>query len=408
VKILIISNAMPYPPDAGEKIRNYNLIKHISQAHDVSLITQIMAEHEKQFIPKLRKYCSRVNTVFLKKRSKFHHMPGLIRYLISGEPLDNKFVFIDDMKRKIRELTYLESFDIIQIEHSFMAPYIKAISKVNNSKKVLTFHNIATLQYHRILKTEKIISKKIRTSINWIQMKKWEAKFAMNFDLCLTMSDNEKKFLQSINPKLNIAVIPNGVDIEKCRPLPVNFKTNNLLYIGKMNYQPNVDAVLYFAKEIFPVIKRQTKNTKLFIVGSNPAEDIKQLEKNKDIIVTGYVDDVQPFYEQCAVSVVPLRAGSGTRLKILESMAFGRPVISTSIGCEGLHVCNNENIIISDKPDEFARKTVELLQNKEFREKISQNGRNLVKYNYSWESIAKKQIQIYEKLTKMKQLSPKK
>ena len=239
-------------------------------------------------------------------------------------------------------------------------------------------------------------------------MKKWETKFAMNFDLCVTMYDNEKKFLQSINPKLNIAVIPNGVDVENFKPLPDNFRTNNLLYIGKMDYQPNVDAVLYFIKEIFPVIKRETKNIKFIIVGSNPAKEIKQLENNKDIIVTGYVNDVRPFYEQCALSVVPLRAGGGTRLKILESMAFGRPVISTSIGCEGLDVCNNENIIISDKPQEFARKTIELLQNKDFREKISKNARNLVECNYSWKSIAKRQIQIYEKLTKIKQLHPKK
>lgn len=408
MKILIISDALPYPPDEGEKIRLFNIIKNLSKTHDISLITLIGAQHEKQFIPELRKYCSRVNTVLLKKRSKFDHMPGLIRYLISGEPLDNKFVFVDEMKRKIQELTYSESFDIVQIEHSIMAPYIKAISVINSSKKVLTLHNIVSLQYQRILKTEKNIGKKIRTFINWIQMKKWETKFAMNFDLCVTMSDNEKKFLQSINPKLNIAVIPNGIDVENFKPLPDNFRTNNLLYIGKMDYQPNVDAVLYFIKEIFPVIKRKTKNIKFIIVGSNPAKEIKQLENNKDIIVTGYVNDVRPFYEQCALSVVPLRAGGGTRLKILESMAFGRPVISTSIGCEGLHVCNNENIIISDKPEEFARKTIELLQNVNFREKISKNGRNLVEHNYSWGSIAKKQIQIYEKLTEIKQLHPKK
>lgn len=399
---------MPYPTDAGEKIRVFNIIKHISQAHEVSLITQIMKQHEKQFIPELKKYCSRVDTVLLRKRSKLEHLPGVIRCLVSGEPLDNKFVFVDEMKKKIQKITYSESFDIVQIEHSIMAPYIKAISMANNSKKVLTFHNIASLQYKRIFKTERIISNKIRSFINWIQMKKWEAKFAMNFDLCVTMSDSEKQILQSKNPKLNIAVIPNGVDVENFKPLPDNFRTNNLLYIGKMGYQPNVDAVLYFIKEIFPLIKIQIRDAKFFVVGSNPTKEIKQLGKNENIIVTGYVDDVQPFYEQCAISVVPLRGGSGTRLKILESMAFGRPVISTSIGCEGLHVCNNENIIISDKPEEFARKTIELLQNVNFREKISKNARNLVEHNYSWESIAKKQIQIYEKLTKINQLHPKK
>ena len=400
MKILIISNAMPYPTDTGEKIRVFNIIKHISQAHEVSLITQIMKQHEKQFIPELKKYCSRVDTVLLRKHSNLEHMPGVIRYLISGEPLDNKFVFVDEMAEKIQKLTYSESFDIVQIEHSIMAPYIKAISMANNSKKVLTFHNIASVQYRRIFKIEKAISKKMRSFINWIQMKKWEAKFAMNFDLCVTMSDNEKQILQSENPKLNIAVIPNGVDVKNLQPLPVNFKTNNLLYVGKMDYQPNLDAVLYFVNKIFSLIKMQIKDAKFFIVGSNPTKEIKQLGKDNDVIVTGYVNNIQPFYEQCAVSVVPLRAGGGTRLKILESMAFGRPVISTSIGCEGLDVCNNENIIISDKPEEFARKTIELLQNKDFREKISKNARNLVEHNYSWESIAKKQIQIYEKLNK--------
>jgi polysaccharide biosynthesis protein PslH len=408
MKILIISNVMPYPTDAGEKIRIFNIIKHISQTHEVSLITLIEKQHEEQFSSELKKYCSRVDTVLLRKHSKLEHMPGVMRYLISGEPLHNKFVFVEEMKKKIQQITYSESFDIVQIEHSIMAPYIKAISMANNSKKVLTFHNIASLQYQRIFNTEKNIVKKIRFFINCIQMKKWEANFAMNFDLCVTMSDNEKQFLQSKNPELKVAVIPNGVDVDKFQTLPVNFRTNNLLYIGKMDYQPNVDAVLYFVKKIFPFIKMKIRDAKFFIVGSNPSKKIKQLEKDKDVIVAGYVTDVLPFYEQCAVSVVPLRAGGGTRLKILESMAFGRPIISTSIGCEGLNVYNNENIIISDKPEEFAWKTIELLQNVDFREKISKNGRNLVEHNYSWESIAKKQIQIYDKLTKIKQFHLKK
>jgi len=402
MKILIVSNTIPYPPDSGERIRIYNIIKYLSQAHEVSLIVLVEEHYKEQFISKLKKYCSRVDTIFLRAHSKLAHMPGVIRCLISGEPLDNKFVFVEEMKKKIQKLTHSESFDIVQIEHSIMAPYIKAISMDNNSKKVLTFHNIASVQYRRIFNTEKTISKKMRPFINWILMERWEAKFAKNFDLCVTMSDHEKRILESKNPKLKVAVIPNGVDVENLQPLRVNLATNNLLYIGKMDYQPNIDAVLYFIQKIFPFIKMQIKDVKFVIVGSNPAKEIKQLERNKDIIVTGYVNNVRPFYEQSTVSVVPLRAGGGTRLKILESMAFTRPVISTSIGCEGLDVCHNENIIISDKPEEFAGKTIELLQNTNLREKISKNARTLVEHNYSWKSIAKKQIQLYEKLIKIK------
>jgi len=397
MKILIISNTFPYPPDTGEKIRNFNLIKHLSQNNHISLILLVNSFCKKEFLQEVGKYCSSVETVLLKRCSKLEHLPGIVGYLISGKPIASKFVFSKEMVRKIIQKILSEKFDIIQIEHSIMAPYINAIPKNNRSKKVLTFHNIGFVQFRRMFKIEKNIYKKTRFLLNWFPMKRWELKIAENFDLCITMSDIDKKFLINFNPKLDISVVPNGIDTKKCSILPTDSSNNNILFIGKMEYEPNVDAVLFFYKEIFQIIKKQILNAKFFIVGSNPPKKIMRLGKDKNVIVKGYVDCINPYYENCALSIVPLRAGGGTRLKILEAMALGRPVVSTSIGAEGLEVEDGKNIMIADNTEEFAEKVMMLLRNKDKYKKIVENARRLVE---DWEKISKKLNNVYINLLK--------
>ncbi|MCK4815871.1 glycosyltransferase, partial [bacterium] len=250
------------------------------------------------------------------------------------------------------------------------------------------------------VKLERKLKTKIRYFINWVMMKKWEVKFLESFHKCITVSFLNKQILNSINPKLDISVIENGVDVDNYRPLPINSGTKNILFIGLMNYVANHDAALYFYNEIFPIIKKHIPYSKFFIVGRKPKQEIRELTKDKNVIVTGYVDDVRSYYKDCDISVVPLRAGGGTRLKILEAMALGRPVVSTTIGCEGLDVVNGRHLLIADDAQQFTEKTLRLLSDKKLYKRIVREARQLAVARYGWDAIAEQLLDVYSRMTR--------
>ncbi|MDD5066629.1 MAG: glycosyltransferase family 4 protein [bacterium] len=345
----------------------------------------------------MKKYCKEVHTVTAHKISKFRHLPGIIKALFTGQPLDSKFVFYKPMVRIIQDILKRNKMDLIQIEHSFMAEYVKIIPKNHNIKKALTFHNICYVQYKRLFQTEKRFFRKIRNLFNWLAMETWEPRTAALFDKCITVSEIDKEMILKKGRNLNISVVPNGIDIQKFIRLAKTEK-NNLIFIGKMSYQPNEDAVLYFVHEIFPFIKEKISDAKFYIVGPNPPEEIIALAENKNIIVTGFVKNLTPYYRNSKVSIVPLRAGGGTRLKILESMGLGRPVVSTSIGCEGICVQQGRNIFIADDPSAFARRCIQLMSDKRTWNRITKNGRELVEKRYSWEKIGNELRLEYESM----------
>lgn len=398
MNILIVSDTLSYPPSTGGRIRIFNLIKRISKKHNVFLVALINSVEENKYVEAMNRYCSKVETALLKRRSKLAHIPGLIRCLLSGQPLNNKFVFLTEMKNKIKEIMDAQDIDIIQIEHSFMASYITAIPRKSKARMILDLHNIGFIQAERMFRVERNILRKLRILLNLISKRKWEPKFAANFDRCITTSDIDKETLKLANPKLDISVVPNGVDIDVNKPLPVDIAAKDIIFIGIMDYQPNIDAAIYFCKQIFPLVKKSISDCRLFIVGRDPVDEIQKLARDKGVIVTGYVEDVIHYYKMCALSVVPLRAGGGTRLKILEAMALGVPVVSTSIGCEGIQVVSGENILIADKPEEFAAFVGNLISDLRLRERISKNGRKLVEQLYSWDKAAEDLIQIYAEI----------
>jgi glycosyltransferase involved in cell wall biosynthesis len=166
-----------------------------------------------------------------------------------------------------------------------------------------------------------------------------------------------------------------------------------------MGYPPNIDAVLYFCNSIMPLIQNRIPDLKLVVVGHEPAPEIRELAERGNVTVTGYVENVIPYYQQSQVTIVPLRGGGGTRLKILESMALGRPIVSTTLGCEGLNVTDGDNIMISDSPREFAERVIQLLTDKGLRERIARNARRLVETHYDWAVISRKLMKVYHNIS---------
>jgi glycosyltransferase involved in cell wall biosynthesis len=194
-----------------------------------------------------------------------------------------------------------------------------------------------------------------------------------------------------------VDVSPNGVDTQAYQMLPESSGDPALLFVGNMGYRPNIDAMTYFCREVLPRIRWAIPNVELWIVGINADAEVQRLAGD-GVHVTGRVEDVTPYYERCAACVVPLRAGSGTRLKIVEAMAFGRPVVSSGIGCDGLDVVDEEHLLIADDPELFAEQSIRVLTDRGLRQALTHNARCLVVNRYDWEVVAEELLQIYRQV----------
>jgi len=401
MNILVVCQELPYPLDGGCKIRLFNLLKHLSRNHNISLVCWAGSGNQKDHICRMEEYCESIRLVRRKKKSKIRQLPGLIKNLISGLPWSIKDTKSIEMMDTIMEVVKAKPFDILHIDDidltcNFDFFCNKAI------KKALTFHNIESINYRRIFKIEKNLYKKMLFLLNWLPMQRWEGRIAEKFDLNIVVSYLDYQILKVKNEKIKITIIPNGVDTDSFSPLPFSDQQQNILFIGIMDYPPNKDAVLYFYKQIFPLIKVKLPYAKFWIIGQKPNKKLWKLSKDPNVVLTGYVENVMPYYERSSVVVVPLRAGGGTRGKILEAMALGRPVVSTSLGAEGLEVTQKENIMIADNPKDFANHTIELMTNTSLRKTLTEKAREFVESYHSWRQIAEKLDQVYQEICNLK------
>ena len=398
MRVLMICHYVPYPQMTGGRIRIYNLLRRVANRHDVSLAALLETPDDAQGLSHLRQFCARVETATLPahQRSRLAKATGMLRYILNGRPPDLMLLHSEELVAKIRQLFSTIEFDIVQIE-SLMALYLETLPQDRGYKSLQMFHNVESHNYARIAQVERRWSGKVRASVNSFSMRYWEHRYAEKFDRCTTVSEMDQQLLREANPRLHVDVIPNGVDLEKYRPLPLPATNTppSLMFIGNMGYQPCIDAAQHLCTDILPLIRQVIPLVELWIVGSNPAPEVRRLHGN-GVHVTGRVEDIEPYYRQCTVCVVTLRAGGGTRLKILEAMALGRPVVSTTIGCEGLGVVDSEHLLIADGPKQFAEATVRLLRDPRLAGDIRANARKLVEARYGWDKIADRLMEIYE------------
>lgn len=401
MNILFVTYGLPYPLNSGSRIREFNLIRNISRHHSVSLLSLLESKDEIRHIPELEKYCDSVDVVLMTQRSPGEKLTGIFRGLLAGRPIATHPFYYSELADKIRKVVFNSDFDVVQIEHSFLAPYIKALPENSKCRKIFSLQNIGVKQYRSMLSINSGLKDRALFFLKWLLMLRWEARYAGFFHHCLVVSPDESRSLKSLNSGLPVTVIDNGVDTKLYQPLSEVSDENTLLFTGTMGYQPNIDAVLYFCTNILPLIERRIPDVKLIVLGRYPSRKISKLGERENIVVTGQVSNIIPFYQKAKISIVPLRSGGGTRLKILESMALGRPVVSTTIGAEGLAVTDHENIIIADTPLQFAEGVIRLLLDKEMRRYLSCNARTMVEERYDWQDISQKLITLYKKLLLM-------
>jgi len=278
--------------------------------------------------------------------------------------------------------------DVIQIEDPNMAQYIEVIPRGARVVKAITFHDVNFKKFARIAQLETKFKRKVRMKLHSLFLNRWEAQYAAKFDICLMMSEVDAQLIRSKNSALNTVVIPNGVDTKTLRYQPKEVSPNGqIVYVGNMDYRPNIDAVTFFCCEVMPLLAQHIPDLHFFIVGINPRDEVLNLQ-SEHVTVTGRVESVEPYYRQADVCVVPLRAGGGTRLKILESFALGCPVVSTTIGAEGLSVVNGTHLLLADEADSFAKAVLAVFDDPLLRDRLVKAGRQLVEEQYDWEQIA--------------------
>jgi glycosyltransferase involved in cell wall biosynthesis len=283
------------------------------------------------------------------------------------------------MARKISRVVNELGVDIVHVEHSFMARYVEAVPRESRAKTVLCFHNVGAAQYRRMLRM------RLGPVGRAVGLAKW----------AIVVSEAERELLRRANPRLPVTVVENGVDTRALGPLPDSRREDTLLFVGTFTYPPNVDAARYFCRAVLPLVRREVPGARVVLVGHEPPPSVRALAGTEGVVVTGSVPDVTPYYAEATACVAPLRAGGGTRLKILEAMALGRVVVSTTFGAEGLDVVDGEHVLLADTPRRFADATVRLLRDAGLRRRLSENARARVVSQYDWSAIGDELVRTY-------------
>ena len=387
MKVLILSTWFPYPLSQGSKIRAYHLIKAVAKQHNVGLISFTDVPVHPEWIDHLKQFCKIIEVIehdpFAK--SRFETWRGWF----SLEPSTVRSGYSAEMARKVIEVSQSWTPDLILAFTFVTAPYAFEVQEI---PRVIDVDNFLTYYlYEEYLLAANFIQRS-RRWLAWRKFRRFESQLFQRFDRCLVVSSKDAKLIQSsckVQPT-KVAIIPNGVDMEASRPNAIPVEENTLVFNGSLQYTPNFDAMHYFLQEIFPLIKIREPNAKLIITGKTESVPLERLPQcDEHVRFTGYLDDIRPVVAGCCVCVVPLRIGAGSRLKILEAMALGTPVVSTSKGVEGLDVEKGKHLLIGDSPSDFANQTLRLLHNPVLCDELTTNAVNLVREKYSWINIGR-------------------
>lgn len=398
MKILFLTPQLPYPPRKGGTIRAYNFIKCLAPRHEVSVLS--LAAPGGGDAAALGAYCQRVETVPLPARSVLGRL-----LTVAGSPHPDMHwrLASQEYEERLRLLLAQESFHIVQVESLEMARYWLAVGAARpGPRAVLDELNAEYLLQERAFHTDRRHPRRwpgaLYSLIQWQKLRRYEAAACRAFDGVIAVSEPDRAALQRLAPGLRVAVVPHGVDTAYFRPLARENPPSQLVFCGTMDFRPNVDAALWFHQEIWPLVRRQVPEAWFAIVGANPTAAVRRLARAPGVLVTGEVEDTRPYLAESWACVVPLRFGAGARLKVLEAMAMGVPVVSTSMGAEGLEVEPERHLLVADQPLAFAQALLRLHQDPQLRRRLATEARRLAEEKYDWQKIAPRLEQLYHEI----------
>jgi glycosyltransferase involved in cell wall biosynthesis len=411
VNVLFLTQVLPYPLAGGAKIRAYYVIRYLARNHNVTLVSFSRDDDRPEYIEHLEEHCDEVVTVPI-SRSRSQDIKALARSRISGVPAVIIRDWVENMAQTLRDVATRKQFDIVHADQTAMAQYaeyIKDISEKSNKPRiVLDQHNALFEVVRRQAKYESGWQK-------WLwnaeakKLIKYEAGLIRHFDRILTVTEVDKIALlnllgplekEQISPKLT--AVPICVDPKDRRYLYRSDSAANIVFLGTMFWPPNIAGVIWFCRQVLPLISEQIPGVRFTVIGKNPPEEVQKLEEINDrpqsIRITGFVENPQPILAESAVFVVPLLAGGGMRVKIPDAWLWGLPIVSTTIGAEGIDTVPGQNILIADEAESFAQAVSSLITDRNLAESLSLSGRAWVEERYNWQSEYRKIGDIYQSL----------
>lgn len=403
MRVLLLTQVLPYPPDSGPKVKTYYVLKYLAQQHRVTLVSFVRESDKPEYVRHLETLCERVITVPI-TRSKTRDLRFLLESLRTGDP----WMMLRDERPEMRAaLAALasEPFDVVHADQTNMGQYALPF---NGARKVLDLHNALWMLYKRLAETTRPTSPmKYLLARDWPLLKAYEGRLCRQFDAVTAVTDEDKQLLMEAGAPDDITVIPIAIDTDEQAFINRRPSGPHIVHIGTMYWPPNIDGINWFLDEVYPLVKAQVPDVRCTLIGARPPESItRRGSADRTLNVTGYVEDPLPFLEDASMMVVPLLAGGGMRVKILNALSQGIPMVSTTVGCEGIRVTDGQDILIADDPAAFAAATIRLLTDAEVNRQITLAGRRTAEQLYDYRQACRPLDDIYRAQTTPRSPTP--
>lgn len=377
MKILYVCHRFPFPPKRGGKIRPFNMIRHLSQRHEVTVASLVRSDAESREGEGIASHCARF---MMGRVSNPIQALRMVARLPTLGPSSMGFFYSPELRTQIDQALRTQNFDLIFVHCSSVAQYV---AHVEGIPKVLDFGDMDSqkwLEYARY--------KSFPLSAGyWLEGRKMEMaerRLAGCFDMCTATTRAEWETLEGLGAAKATDWFPNGVDSEYFSPIDDSYDDDAISFIGRMDYYPNQECMFDFCANTLPLIRTKRPEVKLLIVGADPSPKVKELGGLPGVTVTGSVPDVRPYVRKSALMIAPLNIARGTQNKILEAMAMGVPVVTSRVAAGGVDAMADEHFLVAETPDEYARAVLSIMENRSLRVRLSQAGRARMLSHHAW------------------------
>ena len=397
-RLLFLCQTLPFPPDGGVWIRTYNVLRLLARAFDITALCferaampGAHAAHDRAVACEALGRFAHVEVFSIPQRhSRARYLWDHVRSIVSQRVYTTYLYESRGFARRLNHIVDAEAIDLIHMDSLDLADYLPACRGI---PVVCVHHDVTSMQLRRRADVERRAWRRAYLRHQARLMERSEREWCERVALNVVVSDHDRALLERSAPTARFAVVPNGVDTEEFEPSAP--RGHGVAHVGGLTWFPNLDALEFFGRDILPHLRAANPRVPVRWVGSASPAQQRHYGVEYGVEITGYVDDVRPFMRDAACHVVPLRAGGGTRVKILNSWAMGKPVVTTSIGCEGLEAVDGNNVLIRDDPKAFAHAILAVLEDDALRRRLGRCGRATAERLYSWDRIGEGLIDTY-------------
>lgn len=386
MKILFLQKRLLFPTDSGGKIRTLNILRHLANWHDVTYLCNV-SQSESEFLDDMRSLGMEVITIPWNeaKRGSSRFYRDLALNVLSPFPFNVDKDYDPRLRQQAKNQIESKQFDLLICDFVQMARNCIGFKQI---PMLLFQHNVESQIFQRHANSNSSLLRRAYMWLQWKKMHRFENRVGDEFNRVVAVSQRDRELFEAKFGWQHVDVVDTAVNTEFFQPNPNPAISRRCAFVGSMDWLPNEGAVLYFAREIWPSVRAKFPDATFMIVGRNPPHSVRALENQNGISVTGSVPDVRPYMAEAEVIVVPLLVGGGTRLKVFEAMAMGKPIVSTSLGAEGLNVSHENNILLADSPDAFQSEISRLFLSTELRKRIAAEALSMVQ-GYTSEKVAR-------------------